>query len=86
MTTPMKTIGMAMAVSAAGFFAASGAMADEGKGDEAKVHCYGVNACKGHNDCKGEQNACKGHGACKGKGYLSMTAEKCAAAGGTVKK
>jgi len=86
MTTPMKTIGLAMAVSAAGFFAtAPAAMADAHAG-KGKVHCYGVNACKGQNDCKGESNACKGHGSCKGKGFLNMTAEKCAAAGGTVKK
>jgi len=86
MTTPIKTIGMAMAISAAGIFAASGvAMAGEGQGKEAKVHCYGVNACKGQNDCKGEHNACKGQGSCKGQGFLKMSAEKCAEAGGTVK-
>ena len=70
MTTPIKTIGLAMAVSAAGLFAATGVAA---AGEEAKVHCYGVNACKGH-------------GSCKGKGFLIMTAEKCAEAGGTVEE
>ncbi|WP_417623748.1 hypothetical protein [Paremcibacter congregatus] len=89
MTTPMKTLGLAMAVSAAGIFAASGvAAAGDGhaKGKEAKVHCYGVNACKGHNDCKTEMNACKGQGSCKGQGFLSMSAEECAKKGGKVKK
>jgi len=76
-----------MAVSAAGFFAtAAVATAGEGHGKEADVHCYGVNACKGHNDCKGEHNACKGMGSCKGQGFLNMTAEACHEAGGTVKE
>lgn len=88
MTTPIKTIGLAMAVSAAGFFATAAVVtAGEGHhGKEAKVNCYGVTACKGQNDCKTEHNACKGQGSCKGQGFLKMTAEKCAEAGGKVKK
>jgi uncharacterized membrane protein len=48
-----------------------------------KVHCYGVNACKGTSDCKTAENSCKGANACKGHGYKSMTAEECTKAGGT---
>ena len=48
-----------------------------------KVHCYGVNACKGSSDCKTAENACKGHNACKGAGFKAMTAEECTKAGGT---
>lgn len=87
MTTPMKTIGLAMAVSAAGLFATGAivtATAGEGK-KEAKIHCHGVNACRGHNDCAGESNACKGQGSCKGQGFVAMTADTCAQIGGTVK-
>lgn len=87
MTTPIKTIGLAMAISAAGVFAASGvAFAHSDKGhDEAKIQCYGVNTCKGQNDCKTEKNACKGQGSCKGMGFLNMSAEACAEKGGTEK-
>jgi hypothetical protein len=45
--------------------------------DEAKIHCTGVNACKGQSACKSANNACKGQNSCKGKGFLEMTAKEC---------
>ncbi len=48
------------------------------------VHCYGVNRCKGHNDCKTASNSCKGHSACKGKGFISMSEKACDHVGGKV--
>ncbi|NMH65976.1 DUF2282 domain-containing protein [Shewanella salipaludis] len=48
------------------------------------VHCYGVNACKGHNDCKTAENACAGHGKCKGTGFVATTAKSCDMVGGKV--
>jgi hypothetical protein len=48
------------------------------------VHCYGVNVCKGHNDCKTADNACGGHASCKGTGYVSTPAKACADVGGKV--
>ena len=51
---------------------------------EAKVHCGGVNACKGTSDCKTAEHACKGQNACKGHGFKEMTAKACADAGGKV--
>lgn len=48
----------------------------------AMVHCVGVNACKGHNDCKTADNACKGHGSCKGRGFVALPASTCARVGG----
>ncbi|MFC3814238.1 hypothetical protein [Lysobacter sp. GCM10012299] len=48
-----------------------------------QVHCHGINACKGHNDCKTADNACKGHGSCKGKGFVALPAASCAHTGGT---
>lgn len=48
------------------------------------VQCYGVNKCKGHNDCKTAANACKGHAACKGQGFISMSEAACDHVGGTV--
>ncbi|MBV7314734.1 hypothetical protein [Shewanella sp. NIFS-20-20] len=49
------------------------------------VHCYGVNVCKGHNDCKGADNACAGHASCKGSGFVAMPSKSCADVGGEVK-
>jgi len=84
-----KTTGAALAIAAAGLFAAApmSAMAGADKGgSEAKVHCYGVNKCKGHNDCKTDKNACKGHASCKGTGFVSMSKHACDEIGGTVGK
>ena len=49
------------------------------------VKCYGVNTCKGHNDCATASNSCKGMGSCKGQGYISIPASTCADVGGTTK-
>ncbi len=48
------------------------------------VHCYGVNVCKGHNDCGTANNSCAGHASCKGTGFVSTTAKSCGDIGGTV--
>ena len=48
--------------------------------DEAKVHCDGVNSCKGQSACKGAKNSCKGHNSCKGQGFKEMTQKDCDAA------
>jgi len=48
------------------------------------VHCYGVNTCKGHNDCKTAENACAGHAICKGHGFVAMPSKSCADIGGTI--
>lgn len=53
---------------------------------DAKVHCMGINACKGQGACKTAMNACNGQNACKGKGWVEKTAEECKAAGGTEMK
>ena len=83
-----KTTGAALAIAAAGLFAAApmSVMAGSDKSSEAKVHCYGVNKCKGHNDCKTDKNACKGHASCKGTGFVSMSQHACDEIGGTVGK
>lgn len=54
------------------------------KGSSDLVHCYGVNACKGHNDCKTATNACGGHASCKGTGFVAMPAKSCGDVGGKV--
>ncbi len=48
------------------------------------VHCYGVNICKGHNDCKTAENVCKGQASCQGLGFVGTTAQSCEDIGGKV--
>ena len=72
------SLAAAVAVVAMGV-AASPSFAAEGAG---KVHCYGINTCKGTSDCKTAQNDCKGMNVCKGHGFKEMSAKACAAAGG----
>jgi len=49
------------------------------------AHCYNVNICKGHNDCKTANNACGGHASCKGTGFVAMPSKACADVGGEVR-
>lgn len=50
-----------------------------------KVHCYGINACKGKSDCHTAKNSCSGKNSCKGQGWKLLTQEECKTGGGTVK-
>ena len=62
-----------------------GKVGDAWRGSIAKAdlsHCYGVNVCGGHNDCKTASNACAGHASCKGTGFVAMPAKACADVGG----
>jgi uncharacterized membrane protein len=52
--------------------------------EDAKVQCSGVNACKGHSECKSAASSCKGQNACKGQGWISTTKAECDAQGGKV--
>ncbi len=45
-----------------------------------KVHCDGVNSCKGQSECKTDHSACNGQNECSGKGWVEMSAEECEAA------
>ncbi|MEE9343628.1 MAG: hypothetical protein V3V12_08360 [Gammaproteobacteria bacterium] len=86
------TKGVAIAVAAAGLL--SGCQSMNPASAEKKVssagastdlvHCSGVNACGGHNDCKTASNACAGHASCKGKGFVAMPSKACDDVGGTV--
>lgn len=77
-----KTTNIAMAVAAASLFAFAPMSVTHA--DEANVKCFGVNKCKGHNDCKTANNACKGHGNCKGQSFVLMSADACDKVGGKV--
>jgi hypothetical protein len=84
MNAPVKGILIATAV--ASLFGANVALADHHEGaKEAKVHCYGVNECKGKGACGTAEHDCAGKNACKGKGWISVSAEECKEKGGTVK-
>lgn len=72
-------LAMAMA-SMAGYANAAEPMAGADSTD--LVHCYGVNTCKGHNDCKTADNACAGHASCKGSGFVATPAKSCGDIGG----
>jgi hypothetical protein len=50
----------------------------------AKVHCMGINECKGKGACKTEANACAGHNGCGKKGFVEVTEDECKTKGGTV--
>ena len=82
--TMKKVTTIAMAAAAAALFATA-PITTVSAGADSKVHCFGVNKCKGHNDCKTAQNACKGHAACKGHGFVSMSKHACSEIGGKVK-
>jgi hypothetical protein len=82
MMTARKLTGLALATAAAGLFATAGIapiMADTGT-TEAKVHCDGVNSCKGQSACQTANSACKGQNSCKGKGWSYMSKAECDAA------
>jgi uncharacterized membrane protein len=79
-----KANGIALALAAAGLVGCASNGTTETAAASADVHCYGVNKCKGHNDCKTADNACKGHAACKGHGFISMPKAACDHVGGKV--
>ena len=53
------------------------ARAQESTGEGEKVHCYGVNKCKGTGDCGGPGHSCANQNACKRQGYIEMDKETC---------
>jgi len=74
-----KASGAAIATAAALLFS-NLAISTASAAEEAKVHCNGVNACKGQTACKTAKNECKGQNACKGQGWTEMTQKECDAA------
>ena len=78
--------GAAIAISAAQLFVADGGIAAAADQEKAKIHCSGVNACKGKSECSSAKNGCKGQNECKGQGWVSMTENACVTKGGTAGK
>ncbi|MBV2150108.1 hypothetical protein KRZ98_17840 [Sphingobium sp. AS12] len=84
----MKTFKTGAAIaSAAAMLALSGlastAPAHAAGENAAKVHCYGINACKGQSDCKSGNHECKGQNDCKGQGFKELSSKACAKQGGS---
>jgi uncharacterized membrane protein len=75
--------GAVLAVAALSF-AMSGATLMTAQAEDAKVHCVGVNSCKGTSECKTASSSCKGQNACKGQGWVSLTKADCDTQGGKV--
>lgn len=82
MSTRREFSRLAMATAAAAIFSAA-PVASVQAGSHADVHCYGVNKCKGHNDCKTANNSCKGMASCKGHGFVTMSKKACDDIGGS---
>ncbi|KHK90205.1 BufA2 family periplasmic bufferin-type metallophore [Novosphingobium malaysiense] len=84
--TAFAAAAASMALSSAAAFAAQSPAGSSGAavGAADTVHCYGVNACKGHADCKTTLHECKGMNACKGQGFKAMAAGACLTKGGTI--
>ena len=79
----MTNRGSVLAAAAAVAFvmgAGGSAMASHHETKAEKIHCDGVNACKGMSECKTAESACGGQNSCKGKGWVSMTDAECEAA------
>ena len=94
MTTTL-TRGILIAMTAGSLFTGACKKSDETKNAPAgaapapaekvsKVHCTGVNACKGQGGCKSAANDCSGKNGCKGQGFIDTTEPECKAKGGTV--
>ena len=81
----MSNRGAMIAALAAGFFSAGAPMAASAA-DSAKVHCEGVNSCKGKSACATATSGCAGQNACKGKGWIEMSEKECKAKGGKIAK
>ena len=86
-TTASQLASMAaMLALSAGAFAANPPPGSSGAAVAAgdKVHCYGLNSCKGTAACKTGNNACKGQNACKEQGFTAESAKMCLDKGGVI--
>ena len=82
----MNTKKVLMASAVAGLLSVGGAgiaaAETHGGGDGTKVHCYGVNKCKGTGACGGTKAdgtaySCAGNNDCKGQGFLEIDKDTC---------
>jgi uncharacterized membrane protein len=63
------------------------AQKNPGKKTAEKIHCFGVNSCKGTSECAVDgKSGCHAQNACKGQGWISLTEKQCIKKKGTVLK
>ncbi len=90
LNSKLKLSGITLAMSAAGILGCSNVSNQHAASSTASstttdlAHCYNVNVCKGHNDCKTAENACTGQATCKGHGFVAMPTKACVDVGGKV--
>jgi uncharacterized membrane protein len=68
---------LASAVAGLMAMASSSPAADAPKAADDKVHCYGINACKGTGDCSGKGHQCAGLNVCNGQGHINLAKSLC---------
>ena len=73
----MNNGGALLASAVAGLMVMVGAATTAPASEGDKVHCYGVNKCKGTGACGGKGHSCAGENSCKGQGFLDMDEETC---------
>ena len=73
----VKNGGALLASAVAGLLVMAGAAPTAPAAEGDKVHCYGVNKCKGTGTCGGKGHSCAGENSCKGQGYLDIDEETC---------
>ena len=71
----MTTKGTLVATAVAGLFLSASPMVTSAKA-AGKIHCQGVNACKGKGGCKTGDGGCAGKNSCKGKGGCATDGSK----------
>ncbi len=71
-----KNGGALLASAVAGLLVMAGSATTAGA-EGNKVHCYGVNKCKGTGACGGKGHSCAGENSCKGQGFLEIDEETC---------
>lgn len=79
-----KSTSFMLAAATAALFAGGLTATTAVHAEEAKVHCGGINSCKGTSDCKTAENSCKGQNVCKGHGFKAVSKAECDAKGGKV--
>ena len=73
----IKKASVILASAAAGLMAVAGVAGTAAAGSGDKVHCYGVNKCKGTGACGGKGHSCAGENKCKGQGFLEVDEDTC---------
>lgn len=84
MTTSKTAVGFAATAALIALSSATISAPALAKGAAAKVHCYGVNSCKGTSDCKSGKHDCKGMNDCKGQGFKELSSKACKKQGGSL--